>query len=232
MIIQKRMISVRKYLFVFNTKMTCHVDIYLAVFIMFFFLPGVQVNAQGKVKSDSIYISENAQSKLELGIEYLYPTRFSNQIQTITIDGFYWKKHFKDIRMIVSAGLTASYAWGYSTQWEPSGDTIFIASDYKTSAFGIGPVLQISPTIIKTKRFSVIAEANGGILLYNRKFPYGGDVYNLMFRTGPSVAYRLENGHLMKIGCRWMHVSNGKGYGNQNPFYEAIGISLSVLFEK
>lgn len=129
-------------------------------------------------------------------------------------------------------GLSANYAWGYSTQWYPLGDTAYLAVDYKNSAFGVGPVFQIAPTVVRVNRFSIITEANGGILFYNKKFPYGGDVYNFLFRAGPSIAYRLNNNYSLKIGYRWMHVSNAKGYGNQNPFYEAQGIILGFFLVK
>lgn len=165
-------------------------------------------------------------------IDYLVPTRYSNKINTISIHAVFWKQHFKKISVLMNAGITASYAWGYSTQYYPITKFVWEAIDYPASAFGAGPVLQIEHAFIKTQYFSVIAEITGGFLLYDKKFPYGGDFYNFMLRTGPSFVYKINKRSFIKIGYIWMHVSNGQGYGNHNPFYEAQGINVGFLLMK
>lgn len=188
--------------------------------------------AQEKLRSDSSYFYNAYHSKFEIGGEYLAPTRFTNKIQTVSINVFYWKKYFKSTSVMLSAGVTGTYAWGYSAQFEPLLDTTIRITTYKNTAFGIGPVLQVDPTIVRIKRFSLIAEANGAMIFYNKRFPYGGDRYNFMFRAGPSITYKMNKNCSLKIGYRWMHVSNGQGYGNQNPFYEAQGFNISFLMFK
>jgi|GEM_PF-872308 len=197
-----------------------------------FFLLFTKTFAQEFQKKDSTFYCDRYHSKFEIGGEYLVPTRYSNEIKTLSIHGFYWKKYFKKSSIMISAGITGTYAWGYSTQWESISDSTVKVVDYKTSAFGIGPIFQIDPTIVKIKRFKLNVEASGGVILYNRHFPYGGDIYNFMFRTGPSVIYKLNNNNSIKIGYRWMHVSNGQGMGNHNPFYEAQGINVSFIIIK
>jgi len=186
----------------------------------------IQIHAQSGIDSLS---RKNYTLKYEAGAEYLIPTRFSNQIKTTSFHCFFWKKRFKDNYVLVSIGITGTYAWGYSKQYKIIPDSFPEADRYKTSAFGIGPVIQIDPTIIKIKRFAIIAEASGGLLLYSNRFPYGADIYNFMFRTGPSITYQTSKNYFFKIGYRWMHVSNGKGFGNQNPFYEAQGVNISFI---
>lgn len=201
-------------------------------YCFFFFLVFTKVYAQEFQKKDSIFCCSTYHSKFEIGGEYLAPTRYSNEIKTASIHGLYWKKYFKNSSIMISAGITGTYAWGKSTQWEPASDSIVKAIDYKTSAFGAGPLFQIDPTIIRIKRFSLNVEASGGVILYNRRFPYGGDIYNFMFRAGPSLLYKLNSNNSIKIGYRWMHVSNGQGMGNHNPFYEAQGINVSFIINK
>lgn len=205
---------------------------FLIFYCVLFFLLFTKTLAQEFQKKDSTFCCNTYHSKLEIGGDYLIPTRYSNEIQTLSIHGFYWKKKFKSSSILISAGITVSYAWGYSTQWEPVSDSTVKTIDYKTSAVGIGPVFQIDPTIIKIKKFKLNVEASGGVILYNRRFPYGGDIYNFMFRAGPSVIYKLNNNNSIKIGYRWMHVSNGQGMGNHNPFYEAQGVSVSFIINK
>jgi len=223
------MLSVKK-MFVCDYKIVNQIIIYL-VFCCVLFL-SYSISAQGNPKKDTACFCDYCQPKFEIGVGYFDPVPYTNEIKTITLDGFYWKRYFKNADVLIGAGVTANYAWGYSIQWYPLGDTAFLLVNYKTSAFGIGPVFQIAPTIVKIKRFSLITEANGGILLYNKRFPYGGDFYNFIFRAGPSIAYRINDNYLIKFGGRFIHVSNGKGNGNQNPYYDGIGLSLGVLIVK
>ncbi|MGZ3865103.1 MAG: acyloxyacyl hydrolase [Bacteroidia bacterium] len=168
-------------------------------------------------------------SKFNLQADYLPPTRYNNQIKTVSLHCLFWKKKYVENYVLLSAGLTATYGWGYSEQDKKVGDTLTEIYIYKTAAFGLGPIIQIEPTIVKYKRFSLVGEASGGIILYTNKFPYGGDYYNFMFRMGPSISYEFSKHNYFKIGYRWMHVSNGKGFGNQNPFYEAQGVGIGFV---
>jgi len=187
------------------------------------------IRAQERLKGDSVNLCYEHLSKFELGAEYLTPTRFSNKIQTISVHGFFWKKRFENVSVKMSVGFICTYGWGTSRQYDDLNDSLTFVTTYKTSAFGAGPVFQMDPTIMKFKRFSVIAEANGGIILYSNRFPYGGDIYNFIFRAGPSLEYKLNDSYSLRIGYRWMHISNGQGNGNQNPFYEAYGFNVSFL---
>lgn len=171
-------------------------------------------------------------SLLGTGADYLVPTRLSNKIKTISAHTVVWKRYFKDISILMKAGITTTYAWGYSRQWYPISDFVWYAIDYKTSAYGAGPFLQIEHTIIKTKNISLLGEGSAGCILYDKRFPYGGDIYNFMLRTGPSIAYKINSNSFIKVGYRWMHVSNGQGSGNHNPFYEAQGINVGFFLIK
>ena len=175
-------------------------------------------------RSDSLVINT--------GADYLSPTRFSNKITTVSTHFFFWKKRFKKISVHIKGGITCTYAWGYSRQWYKVADSVWQAFDYETSAFGAGPVLQIEHVVITTGRFSLLAEASAGCILYNTRFPYGGDVYNFMLRTGPSLRYRINASYSVTAGYRWMHVSNGQGIGNHNPYYEAQGLNIGIAITR
>lgn len=122
-------------------------------------------------------------------------------------------------------GLTATYARGTIIDWY-SYTPPFIY--HKTSAFGAGPVIHIQKEVFIKGRFSIEADASGGLILYNKRFPFGGDVYNFMFRGGGLLVYRMNDKFSIQAGYKWMHVSNGKGLGAFNPTYEGTGISVTL----
>ena len=186
----------------------------------------IQIHAQTGL--DSIIRKTNS-SKLEMGTEYLVPTRFNNQITTTNFNCYFWKKKFDKNYLSASVGLTGTYAWGFSDQIINPTDSTTEIYRYKTTGIGLGPILQVEHTILKINRFSLVGEASGGVILYSNRFPYGGDYYNFMFRMGPSISFRISKTGYLKAGYRWMHVSNGKGFGNQNPFYEAQGAGISFI---
>lgn len=199
-------------------------------FICVLFVSGaMQFQAQSLLLGDSSIFHKAYRSKFEMGAEYLVPTRFSNPIKTVSVNAFFWKKHFDKISVLVSAGLTGTYAWGYNAQVKAISDSLSELIYYKTSAFGLGPIIQVDPTFVRIKRFALMGEASFGVILYNHHFPYGGDIYNVMFRAGPSVTYQINNKYFLKMGYRWMHISNGQGYSNHNPFYEAQGVNISFI---
>lgn len=198
------------------------------LFYFILFSSGIGL-AQTKTSADSIPLCYEYFSKTEIGAEYLTPTRYVNQIKTISLHGFFWKKRFENISVKISTGFICTYAWGISRQFNELGDSVLLITNHKTSAFGAGPVFQVDPTIMKFKRLSVIAEANFGVILYSNRFPYGGDVYNFIFKAGPSLDYKINANSSFRIGYRWMHISNGQGNGNHNPFYEGYGLNVSFL---
>lgn len=187
--------------------------------------------AQEILKQDTTRFNKS-NSSFEAGGEYLTPTRFSDKIQTTSLYAFFWKRHLKNISVKINSGITTTYAWGYTTLQKRISESEIQSVNYKTSAFGLGPAFQVEYAPIIIKRFSVVVEASSGIILYSRRFPYGGDIYNFMFRTGPSITYKIKSNYFFKMGYRWMHVSNGKGSGPQNPYYEAQGLNISFIIVK
>lgn len=203
----------------------------LIIIFILFILGLAKGYSQKAPKVDTTIFHKIYESKIEFSGESLIPTHFSDKIQTVSFHSFFWKPYLKNISLKINMGLSSTYAWGYTSYYKIKSDTIF-KTDHKTSAFGVGPALQIDYSPIKIKNISVNVEASGGLILYSNRFPYGGDIYNFMFRAGPSIEYKINHHYVFKIGYRWMHVSNGKGVGKQNPFYEAQGINLGFIIIK
>ena len=93
---------------------------------------------------------------------------------------------------------------------------------------GIGPTILFRLQPFTLGNFSLSVDALGGIILYNKSFPPRGDIYNFMFRFGGNIGFYIGNNFTLNLGIRRMHISNGKGVGYFNPFYEGEGLSLNI----
>lgn len=201
-----------------------------AIITLALFLLLVQANrAQSPSENDSVNADlKNYRSKWEYGLEYQQPTKNANQIHTVNLQVYFWKQYFKKSTVLIQVGGVASYASGYVGHWVYAG-VEFYRDIHHCSAVGLGPSIQFQYTAIQIKRFSLEAEANGAFLLYNTRFPYGGRIYNFMFRAGPNIGWDINHQARIKIGYRWMHVSNGTGVGEQNPYYEGQGVTFTLV---
>lgn len=169
--------------------------------------------------------SKKAKLKLEPGLEYLTPVYGHRSIQTISANVFLGGEYFKKTPLTIYCGLTVTYAWGTIIQYNDN----FIDETYKNQALGLGPVFLIRFEPIAYKGFSLAPEFSGGFILYSNKFPYGGEIYNFMWRVGGSICYRINTEYSVTVNSRWMHVSNGKGLVPQNPSYEGWGLGIGFI---
>jgi hypothetical protein len=76
---------------------------------------------------------------------------------------------------------------------------------------------------------SLSLDGSAGVLLYDRDFPAGASRYEFMFRFGPTFSYRLNDTQDLSLTLRGMHVSNGQGFVNHNPEYNAAGLGVQFL---
>ena len=117
------------------------------------------------------------------------------------------------------------YAWGDITQLGEA----FREVELQNSAYGIGPVAVVRLTPVQLRRFSLLLDVSGAFILYSQDFPAGGDFYNFMWRAGPALAYELSHEYGVSIRYSWMHVSNGQGFDQDNPSYDARGVSVNAI---
>lgn len=162
--------------------------------------------------------------KAEPSVEYLTPTHGYRDIQTVSVNIWGGAEFFKKTPLTVYGGITSTYAWGTITQWDDNFNDI----TYGNQAAGIGPAFLLRFEPFAYKGFSLAPEFSGGYILYNSRFPYGGDTYNFMTRMGGSANYRLGEKYALSLNARWMHVSNAQGLGPHNPSYEGWGIGFGI----
>lgn len=96
-----------------------------------------------------------------------------------------------------------------------------------SSAVGIGPVYMIRSEKSLSGKLSTALDISGGLIVYDKKFPAGGEYYNFMWRIGPQLIYKTGENSSVNIGYMLMHVSNG--LRAHNPSYNAQGLSLGFV---
>lgn len=180
--------------------------------------------AQGTAAEDNITTEMHHVNFLEFGLEYYYPFHWNRQINTVNLNGFIGKEFVRDIGLQIFAGATITHAWGNII----AVNEFHKEEKYETSAIGIGPIILLRLQPLTIDNFSFSVDALGGIILYNKSFPPGGDIYNFIFRLGGTITFEVGNNYSLNFGLRRMHISNGQGVGSFNPFYEGNGLSLNL----
>ena len=113
------------------------------------------------------------------------------------------------------------------TVTRPRGDIIWEYEEHNSSAVGIGPVYLLRYEKPQSGKLSQAFVLRGGFILYNKKFPYGGQYYNFMWRIGPQLIYKMNEHSSITVGYTLMHVSNG--LRTHNPGYDSHGISWGFV---
>jgi hypothetical protein len=194
------------------------------IIVLLLLLFPAQLRSQEAAAKNSLLNKINQPSFLEFGLEYYYPYHWNREIKTININGLIGKEFIQSIGLQLFAGATITHAWGNII----AVNEFHKEERFNTSTMGIGPVILFRVQPLTTGSFSFSVDAFGGIILYNKSFPPGGDIYNFMFRLGGTISFNVGDNYKINIGLRRMHISNGQGIGSFNPFYEANGISLNL----
>lgn len=192
----------------------------LGVIFLFFF----PITASFAQSLDDMLTASTFKMKLEPSIEFLIPTDSDRNIQTLSGNLLFGLEFFEQSPLSIYGGITITHAWGNIRQWENN-----IKVQHENKAIGVGPVflLRFEPYVYYG--LSVSGDASGGIIVYSTEFPYGGDIYNFMWRIGLSLHYRFNESYAMSVNYKWMHVSNGQGLGPFNPSYEGKGFGISLV---
>ncbi|MDX2220017.1 MAG: hypothetical protein SF172_13430 [Burkholderiales bacterium] len=167
----------------------------------------------------------------EIGIDRLTrDVKTDRHINTTNVHLFLREKEWEPLNLKLKLGMTVSRATGSIEQLQGSyeeGTLRPVTLD--SPGWGIGPMAEARLKLFQAGRLSGSLDATAGVLLYDRKFPAGGDRYNGMGQIGPSLTWRMgegERGSALTAGWRHMHVSNGQGVNAGNPSYESRGWTL------
>jgi lipid A 3-O-deacylase len=163
----------------------------------------------------------------EVGMDRLAPTHDDRTLQTTNLHFFFTEKSWDPVRLKIRLGGTLSRVTGEITQLTGSFEDGTLRTErFDSPAWGVGPVAEARFDAWRARRMTLSADLSAGLMLYDRAFPAGGEHYNGMFQIGPTVTWELDRSYRVSVGYRWMHVSNGRGPGPDNPSYEAGGMML------
>ena len=162
----------------------------------------------------------------EAGMDYFTPTIRDRQIDTVNLNAYLWQKQYEPWRLKLKLGITATRPTGTTGLREDLNKGTSNERLPDSSAYGIGPNMELQWTAFRIEKLSMHIEGSAGLIFYDRRFPTGGDYYNGMYQIGPGIGYSIGDYGQLSVGCRWMHVSNGQGITPKNPSYEGLGIIL------
>ena len=158
-----------------------------------------------------------ADSQFELEWDQLPPREKDRDLDTVSLHIL--EKISETNNRSVYRGITIT---------RPNGDIINKQEQtLDSSAVGIGPVYMIRNEKYHSGKLSAAIDMSGGFIVYDKKFPVGGEYYNFMWRIGPQLIYKFSENSSLNIGYMLMHVSNG--LRTHNPSYNTNGVSLGFM---
>jgi lipid A 3-O-deacylase len=148
-------------------------------------------------------------------------------INTTNAHLYLLQKSYAPVNLKLRLGITATRPTGSIDHLVGSLDEGTLRSEtFRSLAWGIGPAAEAAFELLRGSRTTLNIDLSAAGILYDRRFPEGGDHYNGMFQAGPSLSYSPSPGNTLTLSYRWMRVSNGQGEGSHNPAYEAKGVTL------
>lgn len=157
-----------------------------------------------------------ADTKLELEWDHLTPYGNTRDLDTVSLHIL--NKISETENKSLYRGITIT---------RPRGDIILENQKQNSSAVGTGPVYMLRYEKNYSSKLSAALDISGGFIVYNKRFPAGGEYYNFMWRIGPRLIYKTGKNSSVNIGYMLMHVSNG--LRTNNPSYDAHGVSLGFV---
>lgn len=162
-----------------------------------------------------------------MSFEYLQPVDDDRDIETFNIDFTSHLIRLDNINLSLYLGITGTYAHGSITQLEGSlGAGTLKEVHLANAAYGLGPGLLMKFKLLEANKLSAHLQASGHLMIYNERFPAGGDYYNYMWRGGPLIEYEMGGLSALGLSYQRAHVSNGQGLTARNPSYNAHGFAL------
>jgi lipid A 3-O-deacylase len=170
-------------------------------------------------------------TRVLFSVDYFLPTGEDRDIRTFNMNLYALLGEIEILRLSLNPGLTATYATGSIRQLEGKlSEGTLREVRYDNRAFGLGPGLSVELRLLRLERLSILLSGIGSFIIYDKRFPAGGEYYNFMWRGGPVLRFALFADRFIGISYQWMHVSNGQGTGSRNPSYDARGVILQWIF--
>jgi hypothetical protein len=194
-------------------------------------IPALAGNASCRAQEKANVLPET-QTGREIMVELQEVVAVENRrrIRTTNLDFLFRIRKFDLPDFKLYGGLTMSRARGTITRRTGSFEAGTLKDEaVDSAATGAGPVLAIRAEFAHRGNVSASLDGSASVLLYDRDFPAGASRYEFMLRFGPTLSYRLNDRQALSLTLRGMHVSNGQGFNDHNPEYNAIGVGVQFL---
>lgn len=156
-----------------------------------------------------------AESRTELEWDYMTPHGKDRNLDTLSLHVI--KKFSETPNRSIYRGITIT---------RPSGNINWENQNRNSSAVGVGPLYMLRYEKHQSGKLSAALDMSGGLIVYDKKFPTGGQYYNFIWRIGPRLIYKFNENTSLNVGYMLMHVSNG--LRTHNPGYDSHGFSLGL----
>ena len=153
----------------------------------------------------------------DFGLDRFEPLHANRQLHLTNAHAYLRERRFENWPLTLRLGLVAQHARGEITQLTDS------LSEQTLDSPGHGLGVSAEARLRVWGGFHL--DASAAPMLYDRRFPAGGTHYNGMFQAGPSFSWPMGSGQ-WTLGARWLHISNGRGLGPDNPSTEGRGLVL------
>ena len=130
--------------------------------------------------------------------------------------------YFRDALAIV--GELHAGAFDGSRRLEETGEL------RQVSSAGLGGALLIRWHFLQRERWSSFFDLGWGLLLTDDEFPPGGTELNGTRQYGLGLTYQTGDRFHLVFGARQLHISNGRGFVEDNPSYDGVGAYFGGAF--
>ncbi len=206
---------------------TCPAPAVLSMLLLTALTGNASCQAQEKA---NVLPETHSEREIMVELQELGPVERDRKIRTTNLDFLFRIKRFDTPDFKFYGGLTVSRSRGTLARQTGSSLAGTLKDEtFDSAATGAGPVLAIRAELGHSGNVSASLDGSAGVLLYDRDFPAGASRYAFMFRYGPTLSYRLNDRQTFSLTFRGMHVSNGQGFNDHNPEYNAMGIGVQFL---
>jgi len=112
------------------------------------------------------------------------------------------------------------------------GHRIVEFQDLDSDRYGVGFAGFVRVDLFNFRFHSLFVDLGYGMVFTDKSFPPGGTKWNFTRRYGCGLTIKINTDAGLIIGWRFMHISNGKGFGHpRNPSLDSNGLFGGLRFK-
>ncbi|MFI5221650.1 MAG: acyloxyacyl hydrolase [Bacteroidia bacterium] len=170
---------------------------------------------------------QKAKYNFEISGEYYFPASYMRNVKSDFISVLIGKNIHSNTgaHYSINAGFFSIAAQGSTLETDLSNKEY----TFLTSVKGMGPMVLGRVELVESNKFYFTGDFSTGMAFFDNKFPPQADYYDWVLKLGLGLGYHFNKHFSALLSARFMHLSNGKGFGPQNPTYEGYGYSFALV---